>query len=211
MAAVAKRKSGETTDDMDLRRWIAYQEWLALTPCKVNVPFATVLSELVPPLAVRLRRDFTTVLNLIQAHALLHRVTRKKNADGTVIADVRDYESVRRLVRDFLAYNLEASVSRTCREVVEAVENLASEDARGDLRPVSVTDVARKLDIDKSNASRHIRDALSKGYLRNDEKLKGRPFRLLPGDALPEEVEVLPSSKALRVALLRRKRRENDT
>jgi hypothetical protein len=39
---------------------------------KVVIPFAKRLADLVPPVAIRLRRDFKTVLMLIRAHALLH-------------------------------------------------------------------------------------------------------------------------------------------
>jgi hypothetical protein len=57
----------------NLEAWHDLQDWLAAGPTTVDVPFARTLAESIPPVAVRLRRDFATVLSLIRAHALLHR------------------------------------------------------------------------------------------------------------------------------------------
>src|SRR5262249_56429578 len=56
---------------IDLARWHALQVWLATGPNKVVITFAERLARLVPPMAIRLRRDFKTVLMLVRAHALL--------------------------------------------------------------------------------------------------------------------------------------------
>jgi hypothetical protein len=40
--------------------------------------------------------------------------------------------------------------------------------------------------------------ALEGGYLRNLEDRKGRPARLVIGDDLPEDMEILPTVEALR-------------
>src|SRR5262249_40738227 len=59
------------SSDVDLSRWHALQTWLATGPNRVVIPFAQNLAQLTPPLAIRLRRDFGTILMLIRAHALL--------------------------------------------------------------------------------------------------------------------------------------------
>ena len=41
--------------------------------------------------AVRLRRDFSVVLSLIKAHAILHQATRERDADGRIVATLADY------------------------------------------------------------------------------------------------------------------------
>ena len=76
----------DDTSNIDLSRWHAVQTWLATGPSRVVIPFAERLAQLVPPLAIRLRRDFRTVLMLIRAHALLHQATRLKDGDGKVVA-----------------------------------------------------------------------------------------------------------------------------
>src|SRR4051794_37174670 len=63
--------------EVDLSRWHALQTWLATGPTRVVIPFGGRLAELMPPVAVRLRRDFKTILMLIRAHALLHQANRE--------------------------------------------------------------------------------------------------------------------------------------
>ena len=55
------------------------------------IPYAATLAEMVPPVAIRLRRDFKTILTLIRAHALLHQANRRKDGDGRLIAECRLY------------------------------------------------------------------------------------------------------------------------
>src|SRR5262245_41822863 len=62
------------TENPDFVRWHALQRFLALGPKRVEIPFASELADLIPPVAVRLRRDFPTVLALIETHALLHQM-----------------------------------------------------------------------------------------------------------------------------------------
>src|SRR4029077_14046147 len=49
----------------DLTQWHALKQWWAIGPSGVAIPFAERLAKLVPPVAVRLRRDFKTVLMLV--------------------------------------------------------------------------------------------------------------------------------------------------
>jgi len=90
----------------------------------VTVPYSRRLAELVPPVAVRLRRDFGAVLNLIRSHALLHRARREVDPQGRVVATVEDYSVVRELVSDLISEGAEATVPEIVRETVEAVERL---------------------------------------------------------------------------------------
>src|SRR5215217_5828585 len=48
----------------DLNAWHALQEWLATSEPSVTVSYAEELAENIPPVAVRLRRDFGALLNL---------------------------------------------------------------------------------------------------------------------------------------------------
>jgi hypothetical protein len=107
--------------EIDLTRWQALQTWLATGPNGVVIAFADRLVGLVPPLAVRLRRDFKTVLMLVRAHALLHQASRRKDDQGRVIAEIEDYRVVRELVADLVAVGVEATVKPEVREVVQAV------------------------------------------------------------------------------------------
>jgi hypothetical protein len=182
-----------STQPSDLSQWHALQSWLAASMCNVAIPYAFALAEMVPPVAVRLRRDFKTILTLIRAHALLHQASRRKDADGRVVAEIADYAAVRELVADLVAEGTEVSVKAELRETVKAVADLLA-DGRDDVKQA---DIKKALKLDKSAVSRRVAACLEVGLLRNLEDRKGRPARLVLGEPLPVEVELLPKPEGL--------------
>jgi hypothetical protein len=67
---VLSRLANEDLDEPDFARWHDLQVWLSSAEHRVSIPYAPALAGLVPPVAVRLRRDFRSVLSLIRSHAL---------------------------------------------------------------------------------------------------------------------------------------------
>src|SRR5262249_35254694 len=132
--------------DIDLARWHALQVWLATGPNRVVIPFAKELAGLVPPIGIRLRRDFKTVLMLVRAHALLHQAQRLKDDAGRVIATLQDYGTVRDLVADLVAEGVEATVTPEVRETVDAIADLID----GGKVEVRQTDLRSVLKLDRS-------------------------------------------------------------
>jgi hypothetical protein len=192
-AAVFETLAKENRGEIELTRWHALQTWLATGPNLVVIPFAGRLAKLVPPVAVRLRRDFKTVLILVRAHALLHQASRRKDQNGRVIAEIEDYAVVRELIADLVAVGVDATIRPDVREVVKAVADLL-EQGRQEVRQSELKSV---LQLDKSAISRRVADALDGGYLKNLEDRKGRPARLVLGDALPDNREILPAPEQL--------------
>jgi hypothetical protein len=193
---------------INLERWHALQTWLEHAEHDVAIPYAKALADLIPPVAVRLRRDFRAVLALIKAHAILHQANRERDADGRIVATLEDYAAVRELVADIVAEGVEATVSNTVRKTVMAVSKLADP---ADSGQVSVMQVARDLKLDKSAALRRVSSALQAGYLKNLEDRKGRPARLVLGDPLPSDVQILPSSDELQEAIATVNRQDEKT
>ena len=183
-------------EPVDLTAWRSLQTWLATAEHRVVIPYAQKLAQLVPPVAVRLRRDFGAVLSLIRAHAILHQASRDKTPDGRIIATGDDYSAVRELVLDLVGEGVSASVSTTVRETTQAVAALLAETG-DETTGVSIRQLAATLQLDKSAASRRWLAARDLGYLTNAEERRGRPARILPGDPLPEDVQVLPTVEAL--------------
>ena len=178
----------------DLAHWHAIQTWLQLAGTKdVAIPYAKALAELANPRAVRLRRDFGAVLNLIRAHAILHQCTRERDAQGRIIATLADYRAVYDLVIDIVSEGVEATVSQTVRKTVEAVSELYARDGS----PVSMAELAKHLGLDKSCTSRRVRVGVDLGYIVNLEDKKGKPARLTPGESLPEGQAILPKPEDL--------------
>jgi len=190
---VLRALAEEGREPVDYAPWHALQEWLTMADNRVTIPFAAGLAEAVPPVAVRLRRDFSAVLGLIRAHAMLHQAQRRRDDQSCIVASLDDYAAVRELVYDLVADGVEATVPATMRATVEAVQKLGVQEDSG----VTVTAVARELHLDKSAAHRRVRTAVDRGYLKNLETRKGHPAQLRVGDPLPDEIEVLPSPDTL--------------
>jgi hypothetical protein len=180
-------------DEIDLTRWQALQTWIATGPNRVSIPFANRLAELVPPVAVRLRRDFKTVLMLIRANAMLHQASRRRDEDGRIIGQIQDYVVVRELIADLVAVGVDATVKPEVREVIRAVSALIEKGQQ----EVRQSELKSALQLDKSAISRRVADALDGGFLKNLEDRKGRPARLIIGEALPDNQEVLPPFEQL--------------
>jgi biotin operon repressor len=195
MAALAEEAS---EDAPDLATWHALQVWLESAEQRVWIPYAKKLAELIPPVAVRLRRDFEVLLNLIRAHALLHQATRERHAEGRISATVEDYAAIRELVADLVSEGIEATVPATVRETVEALKSLR-EDSNGE--PVSVAELARELKLDRSAVSRRVRNAKDRGYLRDLEENQRKPSRLVLGDDLPADLQILPYPEDVRAGM----------
>ncbi len=180
--------------EVDLAPWLALQAWLERAEHRVVIPYAQALAELIPPVATRLRRDFGLLLTLIQTHAILHQRQRDWDTEGRVIATLDDYAAIRALVEDLLAEAMGATVPTTIRQTVKAVVDLHAEATFfGTPVDLSITGVAKVLGVDKSTASRRVRQAIERGYLRNLEGVKGRPGKLEPAAPLPEDQPVLPT------------------
>jgi hypothetical protein len=208
--AILRSLAQYPSNEFDLAPWHALQEWLAGSEHRVAIPYALPLSELVPPVAVRLRRDFGVVLNLIRAHAILHQANRQRNGKGEIVAEFDDYATVQTLVTDLVAEGVEATVPASIRETVDAVRELINKNAtrngaRGDVTErdidnaafVTLAEVARSLRLDKSSASRRLKAAFERGYLLNLENKRGQPAKISLGDPLPADVKVLPDVQTL--------------
>lgn len=75
----ALARSNETESTVSFVPWHAFQKWLEAGECRVVVPFAERLAELVPPVAVRLRRDFRLLLTVDRgARAAASRAARQR-------------------------------------------------------------------------------------------------------------------------------------
>ena len=188
------REANRKAPPVNLERWIEFQKWLAKAEHRVQIPYAETLAQKIDPTAIRLRRDFSKVLTLIKAHAVLHQQNRERDPDGEIIATVEDYEVVRGLVNDLLSGVVGASISPTVAETVEAVRDAlphTEEDA------VTIEELAQRLGLDPTTTGRRIQDALAKGYVINLEARRQRPARLQLGKPLPRGAQVLPGAAEL--------------
>ena len=203
---VMMQLASEAVNDVDLDRWHDLQHWLAddQTEKRVTIPFAGDLARLVPPVAVRMRRDFGAVLALVRTHAVLHQLNRSRDAEGRIVATVEeDYAVVRELVSPAVSQCVGSTVPVTVREAVQAVIDLAPTLVASG---VSTNAVAGRLKVHKSTASRRLKLALDSAYVENLQPKLGVPDRWAKGEEMPSEEDVLPT-----VAQLLRERLRSDS
>ena len=192
---VLERQADGLTNQPDLSEWLDLHSWLEKAEHRVVIPYAKALAQAIPPDAVRLRRDFPALLNLVKAHAILHQLNRKKDAEGQIIATLEDYAVIRGLIGDILAEGVGLSVPNTVRETVGAVRTVLAKKSIG--KHATNMEVAAELRIDKSSSWRRIRTAISLGYLVNEEHRHGKPHRLVMGEPLPGNKMLLPQPEDL--------------
>ena len=184
--AIMQQLATDRSPEVDLSEWCQLQEWVEGAEHRVAIPYAGWLAENVPPVAVRLRRDFRSILRLIQAHAILHQLNRRRDEHGRVVANEADYLDVRSLVADLLADGVGATVAPTMRETVEAVRALDTGEG------ATVAAVAKRLNLDRSAANRRLQAARERGFVANQEERRGRAARYAIGDPMPDELVLLP-------------------
>jgi hypothetical protein len=185
--------AGETAP-IDVKPWHDLQTWLYESgEHRVVIPYAGALARAIPPIAIRLRRDFGALSGLIQTHAILHQCGRSRDEQGRIVASAEDYAAVYDLMADLVSAGVEASVPKTVRDTVEVVKALKK--SWGGAVPQSA--LKAQLRLDKSTVSRRVGEAIRLGYLVDRREKKGLPAKLDIGDRLPDEIEVLPRPEVL--------------
>jgi hypothetical protein len=202
----------------DLKPWQDYQRWLAAGDCRVIVPFAKTLISLIPPKAVRLRRDSGQLLIACKAHALLHRRHRPCTKGGVVKATISDdYATVRPLLASIVAEGAEVKVRKAVLETSNVVADLQELPRPGQLidddnrSGVEVHAIAQRLGLERTAAWRRVKDAEAAGLLVNLEKARGRPGRYRTTGHQVETVEMLPTPEELYAAVSARNRKNRAT
>jgi len=185
--------AGTESPEVDSAQWHALGAWLEQGERRVVIPFAPVVADLLPAVALRLQRDFIQTLALVKAHALLHRATRGRDSEGRIVASLDDYAVVRELIEPLIAAGIEAIVKSEIRQTVDGVRSLLSIHPHG----VPQTALRERFGLDKATVSRRVRESLQHEWLRNEEERRGDPSRLVLGDVLPDDGAVLPTPEQI--------------
>ena len=176
--------------DEEYIQWQNFQRWLAKGNCRVVVPYASVLANLIQPKSVRLRRDFTQLLMAVKAHVLIHREHRFTNDEGELTANMTDYAAVRELMSDLMAETSGTKFKATVLETVAAVRTLQ---AKVGSEGVTAQAVGKQLKLDKSSARRRLHGAMDAGLIKNLETRKFQPGLYRTTDVDQDTQELLPT------------------
>ena len=191
--AQAAGVNGTRPEPPDVSGFHAAQRWLELAGDRdVSIPYATALAAKVPDALVRVRRDFSQLLALIAAVAILHQRQRERDQKGQIVAILGDYRIARELLLDVFNETVSGGVSVAVRETVGKVADLYGDS------PVSISALTQALEFHRSTVYRRVQEALRLGFLVNVEERKGRPARLIPGTLLPEDRPALPEVESIR-------------
>ena len=186
-----RRNQAEPAGPPDLNPWHELFHWLKHHgEHRVWIPYAGYLAEEAAASVVRMRRDFGVLLSMIEAHAVLHQVSRKRDQHGRVIATAADYDAVRDILSDAFAITSGSKVKPAVRNAIDAVTALG-----GAVADVTVAQVAKHLKRERSRASRGLKEAADLGYLENQETRDGRAARYRLGtEVLPDDAAALPET-----------------
>jgi hypothetical protein len=194
MRSVASRFAG-TTVPADKKQWHAWFEYLRLECIgkTVVIPFAPTLAELIDPVALRMRRDISTLLNFVSAHALLHFDLRERDDKGRIVATVEDYGKVREYLGDAFTEAVDSNVTDADRETVEAVVRLHQRlRDEGDLSfGVTISALGEELGLGRKAAERRLKHPLERGWIVNQQPVPRRPAQLAAGEPLPVATSAL--------------------
>jgi len=184
-------------DAVDLAPWHAFQRWLGPGPREVVIPFGEAIGSLMYVRTNRAKRDFEQLLSAVAASALLHQQRRERDEDGRVVAAMEDYAHAARFLYRPLNEACGSAVPRGVREAVERI----LDHQRSPVNPnwtrhlptgLSVDELARKMRVDKSVASRRVSQAKELGLVVDLTRGKQRPARLMVVEPLPADWDVLP-------------------
>jgi hypothetical protein len=193
---VAKVDGQHDAAQVDYKPWQDFQRWLGLGECRVIVPFAKAMVDLIPPVAVRLRRDVGQVIRAIKAHALLHRDQRGRDDAGRIVADIEhDYATARKLMNAIIAESSGVAVNPAITETIDAVAKatIGMTEAEG----ANAKAVAKFLKLDRSAAYRRLTAACDEGYIVNLEQRQRMPGKYRVSGQKVEPIAILPTTAEL--------------
>lgn len=196
MAALKAQAALELNEPASINEaLIAYQHYMQLSaPFKVFVPCAEAIANHIgktPGVNSRILRDYARLISLIKAAALLQHTQRETDEQGRIIAQPDDYRLVYFLVRDMYTASV-TGAGQAIRETVQAVAELKE----AGQKKITISDVAKKLQISVAAARKRINRAIYGGWLINEESRDRRPADLTIGEPLPDN-EVLPKPAEL--------------
>ena len=166
-------------DDAEIEKWLDFQSWLELgAPYDVVITYREAilaaynrrLAEIEthgqrPNILLKIRRDVHGFLTAIKTSAILHKVQRKTDSKGRIMANLDDYRHAHEALDGGLGRLYKIKTPETALAVVRAIEAMGATKGKG--VKVSVTDLMDKLGITgRGTANDRLRDAEERGFLK---------------------------------------------
>jgi hypothetical protein len=202
LRAQAMKAAGIERPQPDVTAWQALHRWIDAGPKAVVAPFFDDLAASTDPTNGRMKRDFPKVLQMVNAHALIHQATRERDPVGRIVATLADYAAVHDLMAGLLAEGQAETLDAGVNEVVAAVSVLST---AGPYRSgVPQTAIVEYLGgdetparINKSTVSRRVKKAVQQGYLTTEPSRPGAGSQLKVGRKRGQVRPILPTPSDL--------------
>jgi hypothetical protein len=182
----------EEAEEVDFSDTHGIFTWLLGQDNRVYFPYGKALGKMIPKSAVKMRRESPRFRVLLDAHAVLHQASRKRDERGRIVATPEDYEAVKRLMDPFVGTASEQGVKEQVRVTVEAAAEIVA-DSEG--KSFTVKKLQAALKKDNGSTNRRIRAAHP--YIVELDEKRGRSKLYGLGDELPLKVDALPSRDEL--------------
>ena len=198
----------ENKREVDFTLWHSLQKYIEAGTHDVTIPFMGFIAENLPPLDVRLRRDFSAIQSLIRSSAILHRETRDRDAQGRIVASIKDYETVFDLYDDVLSEGLNQKIPKKLKptldlaaRVIEEKRLMSEPDEELFITIPEIVDRAKTEGLTPTDRTfrNHMNELAALGYFNKITKEKGErtsssahKFKLLREDILGD-AGILPS------------------
>ncbi len=182
--------SGSSISDEELEIWRTLQG--LLQSIAVRIPYARWLADRTPDGPIRMRRDFTRLLALIECIALFFQRQRTitETELGAPILDARleDYYIARTLVGENFGAEVRGRNVKSAALVAAVVQLYGNKLVLGVSEPtVNAGEVASLLDKDRSTVNRWLKSAVDKGWVEQAAAASGpKGAEYVPGAAMPD-------------------------
>jgi len=149
-----------------------------LEPCEVVIPFARELTKCMPVNRIEIRRTFGHMLGLIQSLAVLNQFKRDKDDDGRILADVADWNIVRRYFATTLAKSIGCGLTNGASRALDIIREMTL--------GFTVQEIAMKLRCCENTARSRIKELIEARQVFIQQEGIGRlPTHYQPVDNPP--------------------------
>jgi hypothetical protein len=171
----------EAVETPDLTVWRDLQVYLAACQLRAVIPYVHSLRALTDKTHLRIRRDFSALLTLIEAHTVLNQRNRERTPRGRVVATLDDYGAVHAIFADDFDRSLELRPDEALLDLCRLIERLATEQHAKDAKlsrakpkdadslsvAISTRGIATALGVSHGTARRRTRQAIEDGLLED--------------------------------------------
>ena len=107
-----------------------------LKPYKVKIPFVSKINNIFPHNKLRMRRLYTTFLDMIKAVCVFHQDEREKDLDNNLIAELKDYEIAKDCFRNLCLNMVDVPLDERKESIIKILRDANCELSASEIQPL---------------------------------------------------------------------------